>query len=68
VANGSQAPKGDFKNLGRGSTGQSLLYQPWALELYNKRLEQNSAGNPDSRCLPLNPIQLWFRPEPRKLI
>ncbi len=68
VVDGSKAPKGDFKNMGKGGASRSLPYQPWALELYKKRLEQNSAGNPDSHCLPLNPVQLWFHPEPRKLI
>ncbi len=48
--------------------GCVLPYQPWALELRNKRLAQNSKDSPDAHCLPLNPVWLWFHPDPRKLI
>jgi hypothetical protein len=48
--------------------GGLLPYQPWALNLRNERLAQNSKDHPDAHCLPLNPVQLWFHPQPRKLI
>jgi hypothetical protein len=54
-------------NVGARLRG-GLPYQPWALELRNRRLARNSKDHPDAHCLPLNPIQLWFHPQPRKLI
>ena len=60
--------RGDFKDMGKNQPGGSLPYQPWALELHNQRFENNSKDHPDAHCLPLNPIQLWFHPQPRKLI
>ncbi|MEO5923115.1 MAG: hypothetical protein ABIR70_04740 [Bryobacteraceae bacterium] len=66
AANG--IPPGDFRNIGASFPGGLLPYQPAALALRNARLARNSADHPDAHCLPLNPIQLWFHPEPRKLI
>ena len=57
-----------FQNMGQNMPGGLLPYQPWALNLRNDRLAQNSKDHPDAHCLPLNPVQLWFHPQPRKLI
>lgn len=61
-------PRGMFQNMGQSMPGGLLPYQPWALNLRNARLAQNSKDHPDAHCLPLNPVQLWFHPQPRKLI
>ena len=55
-------------NIGQGMPGGLLPYQPWALELRNKRFARNSKDHPDAHCLPLNPVQLYFHPQPRKFI
>ena len=61
-------PRGGFQNLAIHMTGGLLPYRPAALALRTKRLERNSRDHPDAWCLPLNPVQLWFHPQPRKLI
>ncbi len=61
-------PAGDFMNLGRNMPGGRLPYQPKAGELRDARFARNSKDHPDAHCLPLNPVQLWFHPQPRKLI
>jgi len=48
--------------------GGLLPYQESALKLRTERMGRNSVDHPDANCLPLNPIQLWFHPQPRKLI
>lgn len=69
LAGGAQGiVQGGFQNMGINMPGGLLPYQPWALELRNERLANNSKDHPDAHCLPLNPIQLWFHPQPRKLI
>ena len=57
-----------FQNMGQSMPGGLLPYQEWALKLRNERLAENSKDHPDAHCLPLNPVQLWFHPQPRKLI
>jgi hypothetical protein len=66
--NATGFPLGMFQNMGQNMPGGLLPYQPWALNLRNDRLAQNSKDHPDAHCLPLNPVQLWFHPQPRKLI
>jgi len=61
-------PQGGFQNMAQNMPGGLLPYQEWALKLRNERLAQNSKDHPDAHCLPLNPVQLWFHPQPRKLI
>ncbi|MEO8100370.1 MAG: hypothetical protein ABI811_21905 [Acidobacteriota bacterium] len=60
-------PPGGFLNMGASMPG-GLPYQESALKLRDQRLARNSADHPDAHCLPLNPVQLWFHPQPRKLI
>ncbi len=61
-------PQGGFQNIGVNMPGGLLPYTEAALALRNARLARNSMDHPDAHCLPLNPIQLWFHPQPRKLI
>jgi hypothetical protein len=61
-------PRGGFLNMGASMAGGLLPYQESALTLRNQRLARNSADHPDAHCLPLHPLQLWFHPQPRKLI
>ncbi len=57
-----------FQNLAVQWPGCLLPYQPWALELRNRRSARNGIDSPDTYCLPLNPVWLWVHPYPRKLI
>jgi hypothetical protein len=69
VPNGSPGiVRGGFKNMAESMPGGLLPYQPGARELRDRRFADNSKDHPDAHCLPLNPIQLWFHPQPRKLI
>lgn len=61
-------PRGGFQNLAMHMEGGLLPYLPAALALRTERLDRNSMDHPDAHCLPLNPVQLWFHPQPRKLI
>lgn len=65
---GGGIPPGGFLNMGANMPEGLLPYQDAALKLRNDRLARNSADHPDAHCLPLHPIQLWFHPQPRKLI
>ena len=68
TGNSTGIPRGMFQNMGQSMPGGLLPYQPWALKIRNDRLAENSKDHPDAHCLPLNPVQLWFHPQPRKLI
>lgn len=61
-------PPGGFQNMGVNMPGGLLPYQDAALALRSARLARNSMDHPDAHCLPLHPVQLWFHPQPRKLI
>jgi len=63
----SGPPAASFANAGAGITG-GLPYQPWALELVNKRKADNSKDNPDAHCLPMGFMQFHTHPEPRKIV
>ena len=68
-SNGStRFPQGGFQNMAQNMPGGLLPYQEWALKLRNERLAENSKDHPDAHCLPLNPVQLWVHPQPRKFI
>jgi hypothetical protein len=56
-----------FWNIGTGLEG-GLPLRPWASELRNKRLADNSKDNPDAHCLPIGLTQLHNHPQPRKII
>ncbi len=61
-------PPGGFLNMGQNFPDGLLPYTEAGLALRRARLARNSADHPDAHCLPLNPIQLWLHPQPRKLI
>lgn len=61
-------PSGGFLNMGQNFPNGLLPYTEMGLALRNARLARNSADHPDAHCLPLNPVQLWLHPQPRKLI
>jgi hypothetical protein len=56
-----------FWNIGAGLEGD-LPLRPWAFELRNKRIADNSKDNPDAHCLPIGITQLHNHPQPRKII
>ena len=47
---------------------EGIPFQPWAAELRQHRLAENSKDHPDAHCLPLHPFQLHSHPQPRKII
>jgi hypothetical protein len=59
--------KSRFWNIGAGLEG-GLPFRPWASELRDKRVSDNSKDNPDAHCLPLGLMQLHNHPQPRKII
>ena len=61
-------PPGGFQNMGVNMPDGLLPYTAAGLELRSTRLARNSVDHPDAHCLPLHPVQLWFHPQPRKLI
>lgn len=61
-------PPGGFLNMGASFPGGLLPYTDAGLALRTARLARNSADHPDAHCLPLNPVQLWLHPQPRKLV
>jgi hypothetical protein len=56
-----------FWNIGAGLDGD-LPLRPWAYELRDKRIADNSKDNPDAHCLPIGLTQLHNHPQPRKII
>ena len=47
---------------------EGLPFQPWARELRQQRMDDNSKDNPDAQCLPLGHMQLHTHSQPRKII
>ena len=68
---GSDAPPlsrtSQFWNIGAGLDGD-LPLRPWAFELRNTRIADNSKDNPDAHCLPIGLTQFHNHPQPRKMI
>ena len=56
-----------FFNVGAQTQG-GAPYQPWAAELRNHRMADNSKDNPDALCLPLGIMQNTSHPFPRKIV
>src|SRR5919197_4201872 len=56
-----------FWNIGTGLEG-GLPMRPWASELRNKRVADNSRDNSDAHCLPIGLTQLHNHPQPRKIV
>lgn len=72
----ARAPNGDFLaavkrtpfwNLG-ASFPDGLPFRPWAAELHQKRVANNSKDNPDAHCLPMGIMQFHNHSQPRKMI
>jgi hypothetical protein len=60
-------PNANFANIGSGFQ-DGLPLQPWAKELVQKRMADNSKDNPDAHCLPMGFMQFHMHPQPRKFI
>jgi len=60
-------PQTVFFDLAYGMKG-APPYQPWAAALYTQRKTDNSKDNPDARCLPLGPLQMFAHPLPKKIL
>jgi hypothetical protein len=56
-----------FWDIGAGLKG-GLPYQPWARDLRDTRLAENSKDNPDAKCLPLGVLQMHTHGFIRKFI
>src|SRR4249920_4211401 len=56
-----------FWDIGLGLAG-GLPYQPWALEVRNKRMADFSRSNPDVRCMPLGILQMQTHPMIRRIV
>jgi hypothetical protein len=57
-----------FGNVGGSTPEGEAPYQPWAKELVQKRMADNSKDNPDAHCLPMGIMQLDSHPYPKKII
>jgi hypothetical protein len=57
-----------FGNVGGSTPEGEAPYQPWAKELVQKRMSDNSKDNPDAHCLPMGILQMDSHPYPKKLI
>jgi hypothetical protein len=57
-----------FGNVGGSTPEGEAPYQPWAKELVQKRMADNSKDNPDAHCLPMGIMQLDAHPYPKKII
>ena len=60
-------PFTNFWDTGFGFEG-GLPFRPWARELREQRMAENSKDNPDSYCLPLGHMQFHTQLQPRKMI
>ena len=73
-AAGGRGGRGDafarnvFGNVGGSTPEGEAPYQPWAKELVQKRMADNSKDNPDAHCLPMGIMQLDSHPYPKKII
>jgi len=61
-------PLATFFNIGAGFKDGKLPLKPWAADLLQKRVSENSKDNPDAHCLPMGLMQLHEHPQPRKII
>jgi len=57
-----------FGNVGGSTPDGEAPYQPWAKELVQKRMADNSKDNPDAHCLPMGIMQLDSHPYPKKIV
>ena len=57
-----------FGNVGGSTPEGEAPYQPWAKELVQKRMADNSKDNPDAHCLPMGIMQMDSHPYPKKIV
>jgi hypothetical protein len=62
-----EKPTATFRDIGAGFT-DGLPLRPWAKELLQKRMADNSKDNPDVWCLPLGNQQFNVHTFPRKVV
>jgi hypothetical protein len=62
-----EKPLATFANIGAGFK-EGLPLRPWAKELLQQRMDNNSKDNPDVWCLPLGNQQFNVHTFPRKVI
>jgi hypothetical protein len=60
-------PVASFRDIGEGFK-DGLPLKPWAKELLQKRMADNSKDNPDVWCLPMGNQQFNVHPFPRKIL
>ena len=60
-------PFASFRDIGEGFK-DGLPLRPWAKELLQKRMANNSKDNPDVWCLPMGNQQFQIHPFPRKVL
>jgi hypothetical protein len=57
----------EFRDIGAGVKA-GLPLRPWAAELKQQRMVENSKDNPDAHCLPLGLMQLHTHIDPRRIV
>ena len=62
-----EKPMAAFRNIGEGFK-EGLPLRPWAKELLQKRMADDSKDNPDVWCLPFGNQQFNVHPFPRKIL
>jgi hypothetical protein len=62
-----EKPVASFRDIGEGFK-DGLPLRPWAKELLQKRMADNSKDNPDAHCLPMGFLQFHLHPQPRKIV
>jgi hypothetical protein len=67
IGGATGAPAPVFRNIASLIPGGTPLL-PEAKRILDERLAKNSAGHPDSYCLPIHPVQLHSHPQPRKIV
>jgi hypothetical protein len=63
----SGLPQATFWDIG-ANLSKGLPLQPWAKQLKDQRMAENSKDNPDAHCLPMGLMQYHLHPQPRKMI
>jgi len=65
--NGVQNTRSSFFNIGM-ALKDGLPLTPYGAEIRKNRLAENSQGDPDAHCLPMNLVHLHFGSDPRKIV
>src|SRR6266540_2509101 len=67
LASLDEVPEATFGNAGSGFK-DGLPLQPWAADLVEMRMADNSKDNPDAHCLPMGFMQFHNHPQLRKIV